>query len=223
MAIVYQHRRKDTNEVFYVGIGKFRSRAYDTKSRNKHWIRIVKRAGYEVDILMEGLNWKDACTVETGLIQSIGRADLKLGPLVNLTDGGDGCLGRPTTTETKEKISRSHKGKKLSEEHRRNLSKAKIGKKRGVLSEEHKKRISESNKGKTFSEETKLKMKKAQAGISRPSHWKQVFQYTLDKVLLNTFESYSKAFEITGIRGIANNLSGRAKTAGGFIWTYKKL
>ncbi len=35
MAIVYQHRRKDTNEIFYIGIGKNTNRAYNKYSRSK--------------------------------------------------------------------------------------------------------------------------------------------------------------------------------------------
>ena len=33
MAIVYQHRREDTNEVFYIGIGETLKRAYQKKAR----------------------------------------------------------------------------------------------------------------------------------------------------------------------------------------------
>jgi hypothetical protein len=34
MAIVYQHRRNDTNEVFYIGIGKEQKRAFIKSSRS---------------------------------------------------------------------------------------------------------------------------------------------------------------------------------------------
>lgn len=42
MAIVYQHRRLDTNEVFYVGIGKTERRAYSIHGRSRHWSNVVK-------------------------------------------------------------------------------------------------------------------------------------------------------------------------------------
>jgi hypothetical protein len=90
MAIVYQHRRKDTNEVFYVGIGKETSRAYEY-GRNIVWNRIADKCGYEIDILFEGISWKQACEIEKGLINDYGRQDLGLGILVNMTDGGDGA------------------------------------------------------------------------------------------------------------------------------------
>jgi hypothetical protein len=98
MAVVYQHRRKDNNNIFYIGIGKSRNRAYSKINRNKHWWNIVNKTGYEVDILIEGCTWKQACDIEKGIISSYGRADLGLGLLVNLTDGGEGIynLSRET-------------------------------------------------------------------------------------------------------------------------------
>lgn len=36
MAIVYTHRRNDTNDVFYVGIGKTKRRPYSYRNRNKY-------------------------------------------------------------------------------------------------------------------------------------------------------------------------------------------
>lgn len=112
MAVVYQHRRKDTNDIFYIGIGKTRSRAYSLRYRNSHWERIVKLFGYEVDILFEGISWEDACNVEIGLISSYGRRDLKSGNLVNMTDGGQGNQNILTTNETKKKLSSSALGKR---------------------------------------------------------------------------------------------------------------
>ena len=33
MSYIYKHTRKDTNEVFYIGIGRDESRAYDFNER----------------------------------------------------------------------------------------------------------------------------------------------------------------------------------------------
>lgn len=105
MAIVYQHRRKDTNEVFYIGIGKNRKRAYEKyHHRNQHWKSIVAKYGYEADVLIEGIEWADACKIESGLILDYGRSDLNLGGLVNQTNGGDGGYGMILKPESKEKI-----------------------------------------------------------------------------------------------------------------------
>jgi len=111
MAIVYQHRRKDNNSVFYIGIGSNKRRAYDIHSRNRHWNSIVKKYGYDIDILFEGIEYKDACNIEIGMIKSYGRRDLKLGNLVNLTDGGEGTHGILLSDEAKEKIRKASIGK----------------------------------------------------------------------------------------------------------------
>ena len=79
--------------------------------------------------------------------------------------GNKNSLGYKHTTETKQKMSESRKGKKLpkfSEEHRRKISEAQKGKK---LSDEHKKKISESEKGKKLSDEHKKKISAARKGI----------------------------------------------------------
>lgn len=87
MAVVYQHRRLDTNEVFYIGIGKTKKRAWVKKNRNKYWLNIVNCVGYTVEILYEDITWIEACNLEIALIsfyKSSGNS------LVNMTEGGSG-------------------------------------------------------------------------------------------------------------------------------------
>ena len=90
--IVYRHRRLDTNEVFYIGIGKTKQRAYSKHQRNPHWHNIVNKYGYSVEIVTACDTWEEACQIEQYLIKYYGRKDLGLGTLVNMTDGGDGTL-----------------------------------------------------------------------------------------------------------------------------------
>jgi hypothetical protein len=101
MAVVYQHRRKDNNNVFYIGIGKHKNRAYSKICRNQYWINIVNSVGYEIDILVEGCTWEQACEIEKGMIASYGRADLNTGLLVNMTDGGEGTYNLSDETIAK--------------------------------------------------------------------------------------------------------------------------
>ena len=112
--VVYRHRRIDINEIFYIGIGKSKSRAYQIRSRNEFWKNITNKTDYSVEIIAENLNVEDAKELECFLIQEYGRKDLGLGQLVNLTDGGDGCIN--FSDITKNKISQSLKGKFQSEE-----------------------------------------------------------------------------------------------------------
>jgi hypothetical protein len=97
MAYVYKHIRLDNNEIFYVGIGNDNNykRAYQKISRNIFWKRVVNKTKYIVEIIDDNLIWKNACEKEINLIKEIGRRDLGLGSLVNLTDGGEG-MNNPT-------------------------------------------------------------------------------------------------------------------------------
>jgi hypothetical protein len=90
MAIVYQHRRLDTNEIFYIGIGKEEKRAYSFYGRNPIWKNIVEKVGYKVEIIHNKISRESACELEMFYIQKYGRKDLKTGILCNLTDGGEG-------------------------------------------------------------------------------------------------------------------------------------
>lgn len=90
MAVVYQHRRNDTNEIFYIGIGKSKYRAGKKTNRNSHWHRIVNKYGYTIEILYKNITWEESIKQEIRLIKKYGRKDLKKGNLVNQTNGGDG-------------------------------------------------------------------------------------------------------------------------------------
>ena len=104
MAIVYQHRRKDTNQVFYVGIGKTENRAYKSgKFRSEFWNNVAKN-GYTIEITHKDISWEEACIIEKYLISFYGRRDLNLGTLVNLTDGGEGGFGMILKDDSREKI-----------------------------------------------------------------------------------------------------------------------
>lgn len=78
------------------------------------------------------------------------------------------AFGYKHSIEAREKISKAHKGKKLSEETRKKLSKALSGENHPMfgqkLSEEIRKKMSEAHKGKKLSEETRKKMSEAHKG-----------------------------------------------------------
>ena len=101
MAVLYRHL-KPNGEVFYIGIGNNR-RPYDKYNRSTHWKGIIKKYGYEVQILKSDLTWEDACDLENILINYYGRKDLGLGTLVNHTDGGEGIQN--ISDETRKKMS----------------------------------------------------------------------------------------------------------------------
>ena len=104
MAYVYQHIRLDTNEVFYIGIGKNKCRAYSKSDRNKHWHHIVNKVGYSAQIIFEEITWEEAIVKEKELIEYYGRRDKGSGTLVNMTDGGEGIPGFKHSKESMSKI-----------------------------------------------------------------------------------------------------------------------
>lgn len=134
MAVVYRHWRLDKNEVFYVGIGKEDSRAFDFLRRNKVWKGIKRRTDVDVEIVARDLSWELACELEQLMIQEYGRIDLGTGCLVNLTDGGDGSIGAKHTKETIEKRANSNRGQKRTDETKRKMSEVRKG---IVFSPEH--------------------------------------------------------------------------------------
>jgi hypothetical protein len=103
---LYRHIRKDTNDVFYIGIGKKRGveqklkekpmrydvvyrRAFCSRYRNNFWKRIVGKTEYEVEILLESDDRDFIGQKEIEFIKLYGRRDLGLGTLCNMTDGSD--------------------------------------------------------------------------------------------------------------------------------------
>ena len=164
ITVVYLWLREDGTP-YYIGIGNskrpYRGRRSCGNPPPKN--RII--------VLHENLTWQDACNIEKELILLHGRKDLGTGILRNMTDGGDGALN--PSKEIREKISKTHKGKKLSEEMRRKISETIL--KSGVsgkshplygikLTEEHREKLSKAHRGKKLSKETKSRMSESQKG-----------------------------------------------------------
>ena len=146
MAYLYRHIRLDKNIPFYIGIGsdKKYSRANSNNNRNLHWLNIVSKTEYEVEILFEHENYDFIKQKEIEFIKLYGRQDVLNGTLCNLTNGGDGCLGLIHSDNSKLKMSIPNKGKVISQEQRDKVSLFHKGK---VLSQEHKDKISLANSG----------------------------------------------------------------------------
>lgn len=148
MAYVYGHYKADTGELFYIGKGSG-NRAWDNRSRNKHWHSVVAKHGLTVKVLEDDLSENDAYNKEREIIAEIGVHNL-----VNKTEGGDGLTTESLKRlyqehpETKIKISNSLKGKPKTKEHAKRISEGKKGKatKFGPHSEETKRKIAEGRK-----------------------------------------------------------------------------
>ena len=148
---VYQHRRDDTGEVFYVGKGKG-NRCF-SKNRNKHWKNISNKTSYSIEIVYDNLPSEIACLVEIGLITKYKIQGLEL---CNYTIGGEGTIGYKHSFSSKEIMSKNKKGRKLSPEHKKKISESRKGFR---MSDEQKQKLSNTLTGKKLSEYHKNRIK----------------------------------------------------------------
>ena len=146
---VYVHYKKSNGEPFYVGKG-IKNRDTASVGRNQFWHNVVNKHDYVVERVANNLTEPEALKFEQVLISSLGRRDLDTGPLVNLTDGGEGTsnpsqetrqkrikalignthsLGRVMPEWEKELRSKSSVGHKKTKQGRENIGKAKLGNK----------------------------------------------------------------------------------------------
>lgn len=187
-------------EPFYVGKGKDkRIRAHlmpsVLNSGNRHKKNKINKILKETSnapisiIIKNNLSELDAFNLEKLLIALIGRFDLKLGPLTNMTDGGEGVSGRILSEKEKENIRNRLIGRKLSDDHKLKMSLAFSGENHPLygksLSDETKKKKSDSMKkwmkendnpmlGKTHSQEVRKVLSEY-----RKSHYISRFTYMI--------------------------------------------
>lgn len=153
------------HQPFYIGKGKsLRMYAHLTdKARhrgNRHkrnLIEKIRRMGHEPIVKQVSAKESEvtALAKEHILISCIGRSDLKLGPLTNLSNGGQGPSGYVHTKELRQSVSLAHTGKIVSQETREKLRIANTGK---THSAETRKKLSEQRLGVPLPEAHRLKL-----------------------------------------------------------------
>ncbi|MHB1267072.1 MAG: NUMOD3 domain-containing DNA-binding protein [Acidithiobacillus ferriphilus] len=172
----------------YVGQGvgyRYKRHGFNKNSRNPH-LAVIYQASEDplpVAIIRDGLSRDEAIEIEAAFIRAIGR-EANGGPLVNLTDGGEGSLGWKASeewrkhrsdeakklwknTEYREKMlrpDRERSGNKTNrtEEFKASMAKRLMGNTHTLglkHSEETKKKMSVSRKGKPKSQEFKDKIR----------------------------------------------------------------
>lgn len=119
---VYIHRRVTDNRVFYVGKGHS-SRGWKSTGRNNLWHKVANKYGVACEIVKDDLDEELSFTLEKDLISFYGRIDLRTGPLVNFTDGGEGRSGAIFSNESIEKQKRSAKNSKACKAYHKSMSK----------------------------------------------------------------------------------------------------
>lgn len=132
----YRHIRNDTGVPFYVGIGNKRlnpnptrldteyKRAFSLNYRNDYWHHVHDKINgdFNVEILYESDSREEIIRKEIEFIKLHGRSNLGLGSLVNLTDGGEGAFGWIPDAGTRIKMSINSKGRKHTEEFKKETS-----------------------------------------------------------------------------------------------------
>jgi hypothetical protein len=197
MYYVYEHYKKDTDRIFYVGIGKIEKGKYQRADshikRNPHWHATVKKYGFDSKIVFESESREEVCNKEIELILKHGRKDLGTGPLVNKTTGGE---------KTFEMSIDSIK---------RGVSKKKENGTYSKCAEIARQRMLTNNpwKGKTHD------------GLNK----REVYQYEASTgVFVEKYKSIKSATSAMGFSSdnvIGKCLRGENQTGGGYIWYYR--
>lgn len=209
---VYRHIRLDKNEPFYIGIGTGRNYKRARKrgtQRNDIWNRIVAKTPYEIHILMDNLTWLQACEKEKEFILLYGRRDLGTGPLINLTEGGDGRFGHIVSEETRKKMSVS------------------IKKAMANVVQSKEQRIATGNTLRRLNKDPEF-IKKRIEGIRRSAHKiaaklsKKVVQLTMEDEVIKVWDSAHQIKRETGYdRGLISKCChGVCKQGYGYKWKY---
>lgn len=238
-------------EPFYVGKGRsnrIKDTFYDKSPFKKRKINKLKSGGVEIITkkIFESLSNEDALKCEIELITIIGRRDCSKGPLVNLTDGGDGRLNSKHSEESKSKISKSRKGKGIGWKHKpatiEKMKKQQSGEGNGfwrkkhtdTVKEKHSRRVSGLSHPmyeKRHSAETKEKLVKHRSEkisnekikLACQKFNKQVLMYDLNFNFIREFDSVKQASSVTKINEsvISKCCRGVVKAPTRFQFRYK--
>lgn len=130
------------------------------KNKGNKLYNAINKYGFEKlkwKVLYKNITWENLDDLETEEIKK--HNSYKNG--YNSTLGGISVRGFKHSEESKRKMSEANIGKNLSEETKRKMSKSNVGK---IFSEETKRKISEAKMGKIHSEKTKIKISKSSIG-----------------------------------------------------------
>ncbi len=220
---VYHYCDPKSGTPFWVGKGQGK-RAYvhlTACNRPKHCcydtffykkLRKMFSNGVEpnIEIIQRFSKEEKALKFETSEIKRIGRRNLGLGPLTNLTDGGEGSSGYVTSDKTKQKLREALLGR--------------------VISKETRQKIGDFHRGKKYSKETCQKMGEARRGSRHTKESRRKISEALCKPVscfdpLGNFIEYFDAVKDvvrSGFTpcGVSSCLTGRYKTHKGLTWRY---
>jgi len=112
---VYCHRKKTDGSCFYIGKGT-RDRYKNNTGRNQYWWNTVNKHGFEPEILINNISEAKAFELESIICNHIGYKNL-----TNIRKE-TGWGGYSMNNSTKEKLRISLTGRKISDNHKKNIS-----------------------------------------------------------------------------------------------------
>lgn len=226
---VYMYTNKINNKK-YIGMTKLSLKKRAGKNGKKYYECLyfgyaIKKYGwgnFQPEILFDNLEYEEACEKEKEMIKYYDTRNKEKG--YNLQEGGSRL-----NENAVEKSKKSHSGRKLTKEHRENISKGlggrgetnvNFGRKQTEISRLHnslsKRGEKHPNFGKHLKESTKNKIRDK---VSKP-----IVQYDLDGNFIKIWKNQRVAGEELGIsyKAISNCLRKKNHTCGGFKWEFYK-
>lgn len=179
---VYAYFDAVTNDVLYIGKGKggrlndhINAARFTRKhSSNNHWhykLCDMLRAGNEpvIKMLAENLTSSEALSIETRLIEQLGRRDYDDdGVLYNACKRSNDWTGMKHSASTKMKISKANSGRVVSPEEKYRLQTMNLGRKHAPRSDEWKQKQRASHLGRKDPPEGFANRSKAHSGGNNP-------------------------------------------------------
>lgn len=233
-------------EPFYIGKGtgnRIQSSKYDRECPFKvnKINKIIEYGGEVLSVkLYNNLENFESLEIEKRLIKLIGRRDLGLGPLVNLTDGGDGRLSSPHSEDVKRKISETKRSQNLhpvvSKKTKEFLRSINTGDKNPMYGKTHNDNVKNNQSlkvsginhpmyDKKHSNKTIEKIREHKLNINSNSilNSKVVIQYSLNNEFISEYESIKIASIQTGCSEsiIGKCCRGMIKNPRKFIFKFK--
>jgi hypothetical protein len=224
---IYSHIRKTDGKCFYIGKGKG-NRYKNIIGRNQYWHNVVNKYGFETKILVNNISEEKAFELESYFCEQIGYENL-----CNLRKE-NGWGGWSHTEESKLKQSLAMSGKTHTQETKNKISLSKKGqantlgktwKYKHPRTQENKDKISKTLSGKPKSKTHIENMKQPRSEEIKEKlrlckYKYNLEQYDLQGNFIKLWPNPTTAIKELGIKGIFENLKGRSKTAGDFIWKY---
>jgi len=218
----YSHILLDDMYPFYIGLGtnsdKVKYGRAKTKSgRNKFWRNITKNKDYICIISSESDSYDQIKLHEIDVISILGkRIEDDEGYLVNITDGGEGCLGYKHTKEHIEWLKERYSGE----------NNPMFGKK---ASENTRMKMSKSQTGRVCSEDTKhlLRIKKLERGYQGKygkEHGRARAVYQLNSLTYEIIKRFDIIKDAARMMNVSDKVIGKACKeyfrVKGFNWSY---